>query len=764
MPADQHDTFSNQDLIEVLGFTPSTFRCLRNAAIFTIQDLIIAHNKGELRLIKGLDGLNITEITDTLYRAKINFDSSEVTNHQKTDSPIAQQKSEFRPAYYDDLIEELELSRRVYNSLKRVGVNKIGSIMSLIETDALLSIRNLGEKGEIEIKEAINNYSKQNYPGLPAQNEISKPQVVEELPSFTEILHFIDSLSLNFLRVDLSDDVVEKLLSINIKKIGDLSKITHNLANFLTPNSQILDKAINSAKHIIKNRISNGSIHPKVILNDQLIVKFLNRSLTTNVQKTLFLDMANRVFKFPTLDQEISSILENIPSRNLRVFLSYSLEDTTYDEISEVLEVTRERIRQICNVTIRQINRSLIGNPLINLQSSCLFADDLGDELSLLAWRSFLLSKQIYSNECIFEGYSSFEVMCAILKNENIRKHNLPISPSIALILSCDSDLSVREINALSGVSSVNKREILKIIKYTGGVNISNAAQILGSSISDSKFILSSLGLSEIESDWFSFSKAILPKQFPLRTGAYVLMEACGPLPFEVFCDGVRRYIGRHFPSLAPKELIKHVLLLAGFSINNDFVSLSESVHGYLSDSEILFLKLIREKGPVVSFPEIIDFYIENGFSSATASSRIMGQSAIVERIDTGFYTLRGLKYTSQDLETTRSRQGVYLKDPLVTYGLDGLTRYQITIGSWSLGGTLSVCRSCLPIPDLSDGWDAFIDNSPEKFGKIIRDDNLIWGLGPVFNALNIKLGDRVELVFDTWSTPKVTVRVIDAK
>lgn len=786
MTSDQQDTFSNQDLIDVLGFTPSTFRCLRNGAIFTIQDLLVAQNRGELRLINGLDILKLNEITEVINRIKININSNDSAVPQSSVVPTAPQKSEFRPAYYDDLIEELGLCRRSYNSLKRVGVNKIGSIMSLIETDALLSVRNLGEKGEIEIKEAIKNYSEQYGLGVAELQETSLPEGLLQIykhpsvnvdqkksvstdedaafSSLNENLKFVKTLSLNFLRGELGDKLVEKLLSINVFRVSDLTKISESLSRFLSSYSPVLDKAVRSAKHILRERIKKGTIHPGVNLDGVNVDHFLTRPLLSDDEKKDFLSIVNKVVDYLSLDQEIAMLIKGIPLRNLRVFLSYTLEDTTYEEISDFMEITRERVRQIYSSAIDLINRSLILNPIINIQSSCLYANDLGGKLSISSWRSILIEKKIFENMIKFDGYSSFDVMRAILINKNIQPPNLPGSPGLFEVLTSGSELSLEEINVLSSVPNTKKREIRKVAKFTGGIHILNAAQILDFNQYDSRILLSSLGLSEIVSDWFSFSKANLPKGCPLVTGGLGLIEACGPLSFEVFCDGLRRYISRHYPSLAPKKVLKHILPILGFIINNDVVSWPEKVQGYLSDSELLFLKLISEKGPVVSFPEILDYYVENGFSSATASSRIMGQSAIVERINTGYYTLRGSNYSPQDLEDTRSRQDVYLKDPVVTYGLDGNTRYQITIGSWSLGGTLSVCRSCLPIPDLSGGWDVHIENSHEIFGKIIRDDNLIWGLGPAFNVLKIKIGDRVELVFDTWSTPKVTVRVIDAR
>lgn len=57
-------------------------------------------------------------------------------------------------------IEELDLSVRVFNSLKRTGITTVGEVLELHEKgdDALLSIRNFGVKSLAELKEKLENH------------------------------------------------------------------------------------------------------------------------------------------------------------------------------------------------------------------------------------------------------------------------------------------------------------------------------------------------------------------------------------------------------------------------------------------------------------------------------------------------------------------------------------------------------------------------------------------------------------------------------
>jgi DNA-directed RNA polymerase subunit alpha len=58
------------------------------------------------------------------------------------------------PEVYDTPIEDLELTTRTYNSLKRADITKVGQLLQMEEKD-LLAVRNLGSKSIDEIKEKL---------------------------------------------------------------------------------------------------------------------------------------------------------------------------------------------------------------------------------------------------------------------------------------------------------------------------------------------------------------------------------------------------------------------------------------------------------------------------------------------------------------------------------------------------------------------------------------------------------------------------------
>ncbi len=58
---------------------------------------------------------------------------------------------------YDTPIENLDLSVRVFNSLKRAGITTVGEVLELLQKgeDAVMSIRNFGDKSMDELADKM---------------------------------------------------------------------------------------------------------------------------------------------------------------------------------------------------------------------------------------------------------------------------------------------------------------------------------------------------------------------------------------------------------------------------------------------------------------------------------------------------------------------------------------------------------------------------------------------------------------------------------
>jgi DNA-directed RNA polymerase subunit alpha len=69
---------------------------------------------------------------------------------------------------YDAPIEELELTVRAYNCLKRAGITKVGEILRRMEKgeDEMLAIRNFGKKSLDELVDKLREKNYLNVPGV----------------------------------------------------------------------------------------------------------------------------------------------------------------------------------------------------------------------------------------------------------------------------------------------------------------------------------------------------------------------------------------------------------------------------------------------------------------------------------------------------------------------------------------------------------------------------------------------------------------------
>ncbi len=86
--------------------------------------------------------------------------------------------------YSDKPIEELELSVRVYNSLKRAGISTIGDMMEIIDKNggSLMNLRNFGEKSMQELKEKLRARGLlPNDDSLPVVDDGAEPVEGEEV-------------------------------------------------------------------------------------------------------------------------------------------------------------------------------------------------------------------------------------------------------------------------------------------------------------------------------------------------------------------------------------------------------------------------------------------------------------------------------------------------------------------------------------------------------------------------------------------------------
>jgi len=85
------------------------------------------------------------------------LDISGVTEESLLLAADVEEEPRLSSEIFDRPIETLDLSVRVFNSLKRTGITTVGEVLEMLEKgpDAMLSIRNFGEKSLDELKERL---------------------------------------------------------------------------------------------------------------------------------------------------------------------------------------------------------------------------------------------------------------------------------------------------------------------------------------------------------------------------------------------------------------------------------------------------------------------------------------------------------------------------------------------------------------------------------------------------------------------------------
>jgi len=230
-------------------------------------------------------------------------------------------------------------------------------------------------------------------------------------------------------------------------------------------------------------------------------------------------------------------------------------------------------------------------------------------------------------------------------------------------------------------------------------------------------------------------------------------------MKFDDFYDGLLKHVNRFYETLAPPYVVIHVLRLIGFIVNDEKVTMGTSVAwkttpDILARSERCFLNAIKNHGNIVSFLEITEEFFAQGLS-LPAVTIITTRSPISEKIEAGFYKIRGLEVSWDEIDAAHKRQKKFSQGEEISYGLDGILRVKITVTNYAfLTGVINAYR----IKDLSGKWSVIHED--ESCGNAKMDDMFLWGLVGVFSKLKVQIGDRVELAFNTRNR-KLTVRKV---
>lgn len=664
-------------------------------------------------------------------------------------------------------MEELGLSMRPHNALRRAGLDSVLDVYRVIDDQSIWKIRNIGVKSIEEVIRLTEQFFTNlghslDYADRSPSSEQDQPvaSIAAVEPTFPDT-KFIADVPIDLLGNYLGTRNVEKLQSMDIRSIGDLDRLLRGYLAFLLPNASLPDRTIDALTRKVKARIDQKTLSPNALIESTALGDFLDWVPADDSEKSKKIRLLSRVYEEKSLTHEINRLTDRLTARQREFLLDYSLQGLTLEEIAkkQPVPVTRERIRQVLRDATTKLQEGLDASLKVYISTALEVAKEMDTSLSRDGWKAELIERKILLDS--EEDYQSFDFFCALLKHKDTSRAIFGIPENVTTILTAPRAIPVYVTNFLNKGKKKEQRELMRNVRFTGGVAKEHARQILGCALEETSGILNSMNLTEVIPGWFTLAGELgLAKSTPLFRAGLIMMQTCGPLPFESFCDGLRRYILRRYEALTPREVLSVFLKNFGFTIENNVVSYEGEETVNLEGSDKLLLELLKEKGPVLSFQELVEFYLDRNYSFGTPATRVMPRSPIIEKIEQGLYKLRGSKVTWQEIESAKSRQEAFSRNAEVTYGVDGIIRFSLNVGTLSQGGVISISNSLQPLPDFHEGWPVFVNG--ENVGTARRDDLLVWGLSPAFNKLGVKLGDRIELAFDTWEEPRIMIRVVE--
>jgi len=165
----------------------------------------------------------------------------------------------------------------------------------------------------------------------------------------------------------------------------------------------------------------------------------------------------------------------------------------------------------------------------------------------------------------------------------------------------------------------------------------------------------------------------------------------------------------------------------------------------YLEGRDKIFVTLIEEMGPIVTFQEICDAFETAQLSRASAVAT-MQFSPLVQKVGPGLYKLIGRNSSPIDYITAEKRKQRASTNTEYGYTMEGEIIFKINIGSMGLGGVIPVYG----LPNIAGVWKCYV--SGNYLADISVNDSFIWRLSSIFKKLGINLKDRIEFRFNVWN------------
>lgn len=408
-----------------------------------------------------------------------------------------------------------------------------------------------------------------------------------------------------------------------------------------------------------------------------------------------------------------------------------ALHRLTFRELGNQFGVSDERMRQVGKRAAKSLKEHFAGEPLPGLRAAMLVVRE-NRAASFREVERLLRERGLDSSP---SAVDDFLVVWRAIAPETFPQK---------ILWFAEMGLTYRQQTLYKEVLDVARASI----RQTGAVRIQEVIEALDTPEAlpeDVRSILSADGIQEIAPGYWSCP---ISQSVP-RAVAMKMLAVCGPLDLRELRRGLLRHQRRRRFPVPTLAVLRSVLkqYTDDFSVRrNDVVHLRNDAGMKLGSSERTWLKLVETYGPVVHADTIQRAFVEEGHHPETGRKLISG-SVLVQEVGRRLFSLPGARITDEDIA---GGEGQIIKTnarPALTYDDTGAAIFETTAQEYLLyNGNLSSG----PAGVMKGGWRAMVDGIP--VGGLVVDEVWVSGLEEARRALDIQMGDRIQIRFDTWT------------
>jgi hypothetical protein len=560
------------------------------------------------------------------------------------------------------------------------------------------------------------------------------------------------------------DEIYAKLAESRMRVVNQASQ-TRTISHQNTPtNAQaendVFTKQWGELCEVIRSQIRMGSLHPKAYIQGDTVEYWLN--ITPQIMTVNYLQVVYDSFvaglRKTSVTQELVEAFSGLSDKEINVFL-FRLGPTrlTLEALGQKWGITRERARQIAVKAGKKIDSRFANKSCLRIQTALLIAEDLGERIIYRKWlrqlRNLNLLEDWQTKEIsrCFEGLDPSTVLFAVCNPDEPRTYHCRYSLSSNLrSVFGKKNVSAYLIKKIDELSNAQRKHISRQARIGAAVSAQSLMRQVDLSAEEVHQVLKVLGFHQVGEGWYTLAPKDMGDTARRKWAALhtvmKMLQYCGNLEIKEIHSGLRRYASRFKFEVPPPSVLIHVLKLYGFDLEDGRVYWRFPNNIDASPGEQIALDRLRELGNVAGYFEFAETFEKQG-RSFPLLSMTLSKSPLICKVESGLYKLRGCDLSYEDIQRARERQLTINADSDVSFNVDGSIVLSINLGHMAI---FTGVVSCSHLANLDGRWN--VQYAQSRVSQVRVKNGQMWTLTNAFRAANAHVGDRVELVFNTWS------------